>query len=377
MKAQHSQGGQARAILELKRCTKEYGSFTALRDIDLTVLKGEFITLLGPSGSGKSTLLNLIAGVTQPTCGSITLNGRDVTGLPPQKRDLGMVFQNYALFPHMTVFENVAYPLRARRMTRDEIKQRVARALDLVHLSAHAQKKPRQLSGGQQQRVGIARCLSYDTVMILMDEPLGALDKALREELQLELSRLHRSLGMTIIYVTHDQQEALRLSDRVVLMSDGQVVQIAKPAELYFQPRSEFAASFVGTTNMLSGIVQSGGTTLLIGKTTLDCGAALGHPGDSVKVMVRPECVRIAGSQDTSDNLLTGTIGEKFMNGSITRILIELTGGLSLWSDQLTSRATADYSVGGTVQIQIARNDITRLDEEVGRVPGASGGTAA
>ena len=238
----------------MRGVAKRYGPVVALNAVDLTVRKGEFLTLLGPSGSGKTTLLNVIAGTVAPTTGRLWIGGRDVTDLPSSERRLGMVFQNYALFPHMTIFENVAFPLRVRKLPWTEIKRRVAEALVLVRLPDVGARKPRELSGGQQQRIAIARCLVYNPDLILMDEPLGALDKKLRDQMQLEIKRLHSNLGVTVLYVTHDQEEALVMSDRICLMNAGRIEQLGDPHELYFQPKSVFAADFLGDSNILDAV---------------------------------------------------------------------------------------------------------------------------
>ncbi len=228
MKTSSFLGGQVAHAIALNGISKTYGSVTALHPTDLSVDKGEFLTLLGPSGSGKTSLLNLIAGATAPTTGAILLDGRNITQMPPRERGIGMVFQNYALMPHMTVFDNVAYPLRVRREPTSTIRAKVTEALERVGLRGFEDRKPRQLSGGQQQRVGIARCVVYSPAIIMMDEPLGALDKNLREQMQGEIKRLHNELGTTIIYVTHDQEEALNMSDRICLMSAGRIAQLGR-----------------------------------------------------------------------------------------------------------------------------------------------------
>ena len=230
----------AAAMIELDGVAKSYGDVHALRRTDLSIAKGEFVTLLGPSGSGKSTLLNLIAGMIAPSAGRIVIDGRDATTLPTNQRGLGMVFQNYALMPHMTVFENIAFPLQVRRLPKAEIRRKVAEALDLIQLGHVADRRPRELSGGQQQRVSLARCIVYNPALILMDEPLGALDKKLREQMQLEIKRLHAELGITMLYVTHDQDEALTMSDRIVLMNGGRIEQQGTPDALYFKPETVF-----------------------------------------------------------------------------------------------------------------------------------------
>ena len=233
------------------------GHSLAVRDLTLDVGQGEFLTLLGPSGSGKTTTLNMLAGFERPTRGEILLAGRPVDRLPPYERNIGMVFQNYALFPHMTVGENVAFPLSVRARARAEIAERVKRALAMVRLEAFAERRPAQLSGGQQQRVALARALVFEPSLVLMDEPLGALDKKLREQMQIEIKLLHERLGLTIVYVTHDQSEALTMSDRIAVFHDGQVMQQGTPDVLYSQPRDAFVAGFIGENNMLSGTVEA------------------------------------------------------------------------------------------------------------------------
>src|SRR5689334_2904229 len=236
---------------------KSYGGMVfAVRDLNLTVGRGEFLTFLGPSGSGKTTTLNMLAGFERPTTGTITLEGRSVDRLPPYERNIGMVFQNYALFPHMSVAENVAFPLSVRKHPKSEIGSRVKRALEMVRLDHLAQRKPAQLSGGQQQRVALARALVFEPSLVLMDEPLGALDKKLREHMQIELKQLHAMLDVTIVYVTHDQSEALTMSDRVAIFESGAIVQIGTPDLLYKEPATAFVASFIGENNALEGVVE-------------------------------------------------------------------------------------------------------------------------
>ncbi|MGL3210590.1 ABC transporter ATP-binding protein [Bradyrhizobium sp. BR 1433] len=234
------------ATLQFCDLRKSYGSAVALDKINLSIATGEFLTLLGPSGSGKTTLLNIVSGMVVPTSGAVLIDGHDVTNIPARDRNLGMVFQNYALMPHMTVFDNVAFPLRMRKFAKKDVERHVMAALDLVRLRDFAQRKPKELSGGQQQRVSIARCLVYKPKLILMDEPLGALDKKLRHQLQFEIKKIHQELGVTILYVTHDQEEALVLSDRICVMNHARVEQVGTPNDLYFRPTNEFVADFLG-----------------------------------------------------------------------------------------------------------------------------------
>src|SRR5262245_1968154 len=242
------------AFVRFAGVEKSYdGTTPVVAGLDLAIRKGEFLTLLGPSGSGKTTTLMMLAGFEQPTAGDIRFNGQSLTTLPPHKRGLGFVFQNYALFPHMTVAENLAFPLEVRKMGRGEIRDRVAKALAMVELSGFEKRKPQQLSGGQQQRVAVARALVFDPELVLMDEPLGALDKHLREQMQYELKRLHRELGVTIVYVTHDQGEALTLSDRIAVFHDGVIQQLDSPKVIYDAPANAFVAGFIGENNALPG----------------------------------------------------------------------------------------------------------------------------
>ena len=247
--------------LRTRGVSKTYGHVVALAGADIEMREGEFLTLLGPSGSGKTTLLMAIAGLNDPDGGEIWIDGRLATYTPPHERGLGMVFQNYALFPHMTIFENIAFPLRMRRRKADSIRSEVERVLEIVQLPDVAGRYPRELSGGQQQRIALARCFVYQPSIILMDEPLGALDKKLRDALQREVKHLHENLGITVLYVTHDQEEAMVMSDRICLMNDARIEQIGTPADLYFQPRSVFAADFLGESNLLPATVLESTST--------------------------------------------------------------------------------------------------------------------
>ncbi|MBB5081824.1 ABC transporter ATP-binding protein [Nonomuraea endophytica] len=246
--------------VDVRAVTKRYPGSLALDEVSLHVAAGEFMTLLGSSGSGKSTLLNVVAGFTEPTSGSVLVDDADITGVPPHRRELGMVFQHYALFPHMNVFENVAFPLRRRKVRGAELRRRVGDALEVVELGALGERRPAQLSGGQQQRVALARAIVFQPRVLLMDEPLGALDKRLREQLQLEIKRLHRELGITFVFVTHDQEEALTMSDRVALLREGRIVQVGTPQELYETPASRYVAEFLGESNLLD---EDGGLLLV------------------------------------------------------------------------------------------------------------------
>ncbi len=279
-------------VLVLRDVAKHFGSVTAVETIDLALQQGEFVSFLGPSGSGKTTTLMMVAGLQSPTRGSILLHGQELAPVPPYKRNIGMVFQHYALFPHLTVAGNVAFPLEMRRVGRAEITRRVRNALTLVGLPDYGSRWPAQLSGCQQQRVALARALVYEPPVLLMDEPLGALDRKLRAQMQLEISRLHRDLGMTVLYVTHDQEEALVMSARIAVFNRGRIEQIGRPHELYERPTSRFVAGFIGESSFMEGRV----TAVAADCVTLETvhGVLRGHPGsrfapgDPAVIAVRP-----------------------------------------------------------------------------------------
>jgi putative spermidine/putrescine transport system ATP-binding protein len=292
--------------------------------LDLDVAEGEFLTLLGPSGSGKTTTLMMLAGFEEPSAGEILLDGQVLNRVPPHRRGIGVVFQNYALFPHMTVAQNLAFPLEMRRMPRAERDARIARALAMVRLDGFADRRPAQLSGGQQQRVALARALIFSPRLVLMDEPLGALDRQLREQLQLEIKALHAELGVTILYVTHDQGEALTMSDRIAVFHQGRIEQIGPPRELYDRPATAFVAGFLGENNLLPVTVLDGGAP----RCRLPGGAevlASGHaaPGDALLV-IRPERITLDGA---SGNRVPGTVTDTIFLGDQTRLRVALPGG--------------------------------------------------
>ena len=309
--------------VRLEGVSKSYGTVPVLHTLDLCIRKGEFLTLLGPSGSGKSTILNIISGAALPTTGRVFLNGRDVTSTPSRERGLGMVFQHYALMPHLSVRDNVAFPLKIRKMPAHQIERKVTEVLERVGLAGFDQRKPRQLSAGQQQRVSIARCLAYSPSIILMDEPLGALDKKLRDQLQAEIKSLHRDIGTTLIYVTHDQEEALNLSDTICLMNGGRVEQCGPPAQLYFEPANRFVADFVGESNILSCTATDTESLVTGFGTHLRARGRSPRAGEPVEVLVRPECIRIVGACEApanGDNLAEAVVEDLAFVGGRTRI---------------------------------------------------------
>jgi spermidine/putrescine transport system ATP-binding protein len=295
------------AAIELVGVEKEFTAgghdVRAVERVDLRIAEGEFFSLLGPSGCGKTTTLRMIAGFEEPTNGQILLHGRDMVGVPPFRRDVNMVFQQYALFPHMDVFENVAFGLRRKKVGKDEIKRRVAEALALVELEGREKRKPRQLSGGQQQRVALARALVNRPRALLLDEPLGALDLKLRQAMQLELKRIQREVGITFVYVTHDQEEALTMSDRLVVMNAGRIEQLGSPRELYEHPATRFVANFIGTSNILTGRLERRGDAWALAGTGPDQRVLVADVGDAregqdVELAVRPEKIVLRTEQD-------------------------------------------------------------------------------
>ena len=358
--------------LGIRRVTKRFGTVVAVDDVSIEVSDGEFLTLLGPSGSGKTTLLTLIVGLATPDAGEIWIDGKLSTYAPPYHRDIGMVFQNYALFPHLSVFENIAFPLRMRRTDMATIRTEVARVLDIVELPHVADRLPRQLSGGQQQRIALARCMVYRPSVIVMDEPLGALDKRLRDSMQIEIKRLHAQFGTTIVYVTHDQEEALALSDRICLMRDGRIEQLATPHDLYFAPRTVFAANFVGDSNLFNAEV----TAARPGRASLDgpggirfaapVGAAQLNPGDRRIALVRPENLRLSTGEETQENVLRGTVESVLFAGSQMKLFVRTPEGAVVQARLFAARTGSDQLVGRQVTLCWNADDVVLLD---GRLP--------
>ena len=361
---------EASAIkLRTRNLRKTYGQVVAVDSADLDVREGEFLTLLGPSGSGKTTMLMMVAGLTLPDGGDVWIDGKAATYAPSFKRDIGMVFQNYALFPHMTVYENIAFPLRMRRVAETSIGEEVGRVLDLVQLPEVAQRLPSELSGGQQQRIALARCMVYRPSIILMDEPLGALDKKLRDQMQLEIKRLHTHLGITVVYVTHDQEEAMIMSDRICLMNQASIEQIGAPEELYFRPRTRFAASFLGESNLLAAdIVSNQGNLLLL--RTVD-GAMVRarvqgedhHGGGSAFFMVRPESLSLLAPDEEADNVIEGRLHDIIMVGGITKYYVETGGKAMLSASALTSRSRRNLAPLERVRLGWSAEDTVVIED--------------
>jgi spermidine/putrescine ABC transporter ATP-binding subunit len=350
------------AVVEIDRVSKRFGPVTAVDSVQLTIADGEFLVLLGPSGCGKTTLLRMVAGFTAPTTGDIRLGGRPITHQPPGKRNIGMVFQDYALFPHMDVTANIGFGLRERRLPAAQIAERVASLLDQVRLTAHAKSFPEQLSGGQQQRVALARALAYAPQLLLLDEPLGALDLKLREAMQQEIHALQRRLGITTIMVTHDQEEAMNLADRIVIMESGQVRQIGTPQDLYWEPASPFVAQFVGKINFLYGTVTTADATICI--ITRPDGTQLTapshpahHPGQTVTIAVRPEAMRLVNGVPPGQNSLPATVQRSIFLGNRVRSVVTLADG----QDLLIESAHADMPAPGAVMDMVWPPAQTRL----------------
>lgn len=328
-------------VLELKALQRSYGAVRAVDSVDLAVGEGEFVTFLGPSGSGKTTTLMMVAGLLQPTGGEMLLRGMPLGPIPPYRRNIGVVFQNYALFPHLTAGRNVAFPLEMRRVPRPEIRRRMLDALRLVGLPDHADRLPSQLSGGQQQRVALARAIVFKPSLLLMDEPLGALDKKLRDQMQVEISRLHRELGVSVLYVTHDQEEALVLSDRIAVFNAGRIEQIGSPATLYERPKTRFVADFVGCSSFLPGRVRE--TRGELATVDTSDGPILGFnsgdlaPGTDAAVAIRPERLILGAAALGLPNKVRATVREVVYLGQSRRVLLESKGGTELVASQPVS----------------------------------------
>jgi putative spermidine/putrescine transport system ATP-binding protein len=338
-------------VLDIQNLSKHYGDTLALDHVDLAVAKGELVTLLGPSGSGKTTLLKVIAGFEAPNSGGVLLRGRDISKLSPARRGVGMVFQHYALFPHMTVTQNIGYGLKLRRKPKAERERRVAEMLDLLHLGGLGGRYPRQLSGGQQQRVALGRALAYDPELILMDEPLGALDRALRIEMEQEIRSLHRELGATIVYVTHDQQEALALSDRIAIMRDGRVVGVDEPEQLYTRPPNSFVASFFANANLLPveryELYGENAARVRCSGNEIECPCSAA-PGEEVLLAIRRRSLRRAFTDGALP--IEGVVAELLLFGDEREVCLDVAG-IGRVVAVLDSRESEGLALGATLEL--------------------------
>jgi putative spermidine/putrescine transport system ATP-binding protein len=345
------------------------GKTLVVKNLNLDIARGEFVTMLGPSGSGKTTTLLMLAGFEPATDGEIFLNGQPINRMPPHKRGIGMVFQNYALFPHMTVNENLAFPLEVRRLDKPEIESRVKTALEMVELPGFGNRRPSQLSGGQQQRVAVARALVFDPDLVLMDEPLGALDKQLREQMQYEIRHLHERLGITVVYVTHDQGEALTMSDRIAVFNDGIVQQLSTPAELYEHPQNSFVAQFIGENNRLRGVVEdiggSGSCTVRLesGELVKASAVKVAKKGDRTLLSLRPERVKIDPASNAAGNVIDGRIEELIYLGDHVRTRLTVAGQSDFIVKIPNTTERPPLSQGTTVKIGWAPQDCRALDD--------------
>ena len=355
------------AFVKFDKVDKSYdGKILVVKDLNLDIAEGEFVTMLWPSGSGKTTCLMMLAGFETPTNGEIYLDSNPISNIPPHKRGIGMVFQNYALFPHMTVYENLAFPLRVRKVSKEDIDKKVDKAMSMVSLSGFENRMPGQLSGGQQQRVAVARALVFDPQVVLMDEPLGALDKNLRESMQYEIKHIHESIGVTVVYVTHDQGDALTMSNRIAVFNDGKVQQLSSPDELYEAPVNSFVAEFIGENNRFSGEV----TEILNGKckVKLDSGTEImANPirvkskGEKTIVSLRPERA-VINPENNMDNKHKGKIEEVIYHGDHTRVRLNLLGNKEFILKVPNSSARMDIKVGNELNVGWNSYDARALD---------------
>jgi spermidine/putrescine ABC transporter ATP-binding subunit len=357
--------------LDIVRVRKDYGGAIGVADVSLSIGAGEFVTLLGPSGCGKSTLLGMIAGFVTPSAGKIIVDGADITNVEPFRRDIGMVFQSYALFPHMNVFDNIAFGLKMRKMSKAQVDSEVRRVIAMMKLNGFEERRVRQLSGGQQQRVALARAIVIRPKVLLLDEPLSALDKNLRAEMQVELSDLHRKTGLTTVFVTHDQGEALSLSDRIVVMNRGEVQQVAAPIELYRTPANGFVASFIGEINALPDArFETDGSSVSLVLPTVGPLKAAARPGwdfahgRQVRAFLRPEHVRPALAGEQGANIVSGRVAAHIYQGShtLTRVQVE---GIGLVETRVTgAEIIAESPVGATITLVLNLDEAVLIDAE-------------
>ena len=360
---------QEKDFVVFDKIDKSYdGEVLVVKNLNLNIAKGEFVTMLGPSGSGKTTTLMMLAGFETPTNGEIFLHGKPISKIPPYEREIGMVFQNYALFPHMTVQENLSFPLEVRKLSKSEINDKVKKALDMVELGNFGTRFPAQLSGGQQQRVALARALVFEPHLVLMDEPLGALDKNLREQMQYEIKHIHERIEITVVYVTHDQSEALTMSNRIAVFNDGVVQQLSTPDILYEKPENSFVAQFIGENNRMTGTIKElngnycsvdldGGGAVKALKVNVD------SVGEKTQLSVRPERVTVDSSSNTDENVFTGEIKELIYLGDHIRARLDVCGNEE-FIVKIPNEGNINLKEGQSINLSWSPDDIRALDHK-------------
>jgi len=350
-------------MVELRNVSKVFGSFTALQEVSFEIAEGEFMTFLGPSGCGKTTCLRLISGFDTPTTGQVLIGGKDVTFDPPYRRDVNQVFQSYALFPHLSIYENIAFGLRMKKVATADIKSKVDRVIEMTSLGQFVDRKPAQLSGGQRQRVALARAIVCEPKVLLLDEPLSALDAKLRTQMRIELKQLQKRLGITFIFVTHDQEEALTMSDRVAVLSAGRVEQIGTVNEIYYQPATRFVATFIGETNIVEATVLSRGNGLLRcrleGGLELDVKDSPQATHENVLLSLRPERLRLSRTSAVGRNIFPGRIAAEIFKGAVDDLTVIVQGGLELGACLTNDgQQEFDFHEGEEVFCRIQPDDI-------------------
>ena len=358
---------QENTFVKFEKIDKSYdGEVLVVKNLNLDIAKGEFVTMLGPSGSGKTTTLMMLAGFETPTNGEIFLEGKPISKIPPYEREIGMVFQNYALFPHMSVQENLSFPLEVRKMSKAESSEKVKKVLDMVELGDFATRFPAQLSGGQQQRVALARALVFEPRLVLMDEPLGALDKNLREQMQYEIKHIHERIGITVVYVTHDQSEALTMSNRIAVFNDGKIQQLSSPDILYEQPENSFVAQFIGENNRMVGIIKSMDEKYC--NVDLDGGGSVkalkvnvGKVGEKAQLSVRPERVTVNTGQDSNENNFVGLVKELIYLGDHIRARLKVCGN-DEFIVKIPNEGSFNIKEGESIKLTWNADDIRALD---------------
>ncbi len=358
---------QEKSFVKFDKIDKSYdGEVLVVKNLNLDIAKGEFVTMLGPSGSGKTTTLMMLAGFETPTNGEIYLQEKPISKIPPYEREIGMVFQNYALFPHMTVQENLSFPLEVRKISKSDVKDKVKKALDMVELGDFGTRFPAQLSGGQQQRVALSRALVFEPRLVLMDEPLGALDKNLREQMQYEIKHIHERIGITVVYVTHDQGEALTMSNRIAVFNDGVVQQLSTPDILYEKPENSFVAQFIGENNRMTGTVKELNGNYC--NVDLDDGGSVralkinvNSVGEKTQLSVRPERVSVDSSSNANENVFTGEVKELIYLGDHIRARIDVCGN-DEFIVKIPNEGNIQLEEGKSINLSWSPDDIRALD---------------